>query len=119
MQNHIHAKSHTCTLGSFFSFILQSSFLHKCLFWSHTRDKRGAYKMLVEMLKTDPERPVEVPFTEAEARLWGTYHLDEAPSSRRYSKRLRTSCSVCLFRRLPSDSVRVSGNPACLLGLLP
>ena len=65
------------------SFVLQSAFLHACEYWSRTKDAKAAYKMLQDMLKADPDRPVEVPFSEAEARLWGTYGVKPGPLTQR------------------------------------
>ena len=56
-------------------FPLQSAFHHKCEYWTLIMDKRGAFKFLRIMLTGDPNRPVEVPFTEAKARLWSNFGI--------------------------------------------
>ena len=55
------AVSHVC---------IQSIFLHHCEYWAG-KDRKGAYKMLKKMLSGNFEKEVEMPFTEAEAELWG------------------------------------------------
>ena len=45
-----------------------------------TADRKGAFKSLKGMLSGDPNRPVEVPFTERDARQWG--NLGIAPNVR-------------------------------------
>ena len=67
--------------------VLQSAFHHACEYWNHTKDRKGAYKLLVAMLEADPERPAEVPFSEAAARLWGTYNVKPGPLTKR--------CTIC------------------------
>lgn len=66
------------------SSVLQSAFMHACVYWTRTTDtKKGAYKLLVDMLRADPETPVDIPFSEAEARLWGTYNVKPGPLTQR------------------------------------
>ena len=63
------------------SLVLQSAFHHACEYWNHTKDRKGGIQAACSICsKADPERPVEVPFSEAAARLWGTYGREARPS---------------------------------------
>ena len=63
-------------------FLLQSQYLHDCEYWNARNDKCRAYKSLEAMLKADPEKPIEMPFSAADGRLWGHYNID-GPNARR------------------------------------
>ena len=63
--------------------LLQGAFLHACEYWAQQRDKKGAYKQLEAMLKLDSERPVDMPYSEADARLWGTLGVKPGPLTKR------------------------------------
>ena len=63
--------------------MVQSAFMHACKYWNRVTDPKHAFKHLQGMLKADPERSVEVPFSEAEARLWATYNVKPGSLTKR------------------------------------